>query len=107
MTEQEQLVYLQDQLNVQNEMIELVCKAGRRCCYDLAHAVSLLPESEYDYWKAREVGWRTLFESGTEVKDYRHRLHLEVDRLLREVEKLQKLLVENGIELPDNPDIPF
>ena len=88
------------------ELHELVCKAARRCMYDLRHCIDLIPDgSKADLYEHRFKTWEAIFEAGTGAKDYRHRLHHTIDGKQYEINKLLKLLKDNGITVPEDP--PF
>ena len=91
------------------EQYVLILKAARRCAYDLGHASSEIKHNDNFgsdfYWEQHE-GWLDIF-SPTGAKDYRHKLHQQIDNREYEIERLKKLCVKNGID-PEDPDaIPF
>lgn len=85
---------------IQHEQIELIVKAGRRCAHDLMHAASYIAaEEEQGLFHDQAHYWLTVFYPGGDGKDYRTRLH-------HEIERLHGLCLKNGID-PRDPDIPF
>ena len=96
----------------QNEYIELLVKAGRRCAYDLSHAADLVesysPEIK-ETFRLRAKHWQKVFNPGNDHKNYRAQLHAYIDQLEYKTHKLIKLLEERGIDHSEitQDDIPF
>lgn len=90
------------------EQYALILKAARRCAYDLAHASSDLwfATRKENIYHERHQMWLEIFEP-TGAKDYRHKLHLEIDNLEYEIKRLQKVCTENNIDFVDQDAIPF
>ena len=87
------------------EQYTLVLKAARRCAYDLRHAADgAKDKEEAKIYHDRAYMWQEIF-SPTGGKDYRHRMHSEIWKLESEIERLLKVLNENGIE--ETKHIPF
>ena len=96
------------------ETHEIMIRCARRCAYDLDHAVDMIRLDEGDWrveirdmlrQKARY--WIGLFASGNSVKDYRLRLHADLDDRDREIERLRGLCEANGIDHQDPRGTPF
>lgn len=74
------------------ELLELVVRSGRRCAYDLRHAIECLgmrDKESASLFDGRAEHWLTVFDPARGPKDYRTQLHLEISRLegqLREAE---------------------
>lgn len=82
---------------LQQELFEVIVKAGRRCAYDLRHAggqLTMNPQTreEGKLFEARAQMWLTIFDPANGPKDYRSRLHDEIDRLELEVSRLRRKL---------------
>ena len=91
---------------IQQEMLDLAIKAGRRASYDLRHAVSHIDSPEWaNLFYDRAQMWLDIFDLDSGIKDYRHTLHKKIDKLESENNRLKRLLKENGIEDPE--EIPF
>jgi hypothetical protein len=88
---------------IERELFELTVKAGRRCAHDFEHCSEdigrVSPYMTSSEWNARAREWLRIFYPGGGPKDYRARLHYEIDRLTA-------LLERNGID-PRDSDIPF
>lgn len=91
------------------EQLELITKAGRRCAYDLLHAASCIRnEREAKIFHERAYMWLNVFNPGDDGKNYRHRLHREIEILEDHVAELQQLCAKHGIDhTKTGPDIPF
>lgn len=88
--------------------LELMTKAGRRCAYDLRHAASCIHDpAEQQLFHDRAYMWLNVFNPGSDGKNYRHRLHIEIDRLETRIEKLVALCEAAGIDVHSDQDIPF
>ncbi len=92
-----------DPPQAQRELLELMVKAGRRCAHDLAHAVSLIgmrepPRELAVEFHRRAQQWREVFYPDDGPKNYRARLHAEIERLQDRVDELEKLCAEHGID---------
>ena len=89
------------------EQYMLVLMAGRRCAYDLAHVAGTLygHSSTSSMFSERAEMWQNLFtpQGG---KDYRHRLHKDIQELEIKLEKLENLCEFHNIDLPYEK-IPF
>lgn len=93
------------------ELLRLITKAGRRCAYDLAHAVSSICDpADADLrkmYERRAQLWQSVFNPGCDQKNYRDRLHHKIDQMHEEIDRLQKLVTSLGGD-PTNPDgFPF
>lgn len=88
------------------EQLELVTKAARRCAHDLNHAAADVyfaagtREISAKFWQDRADMWRRVFYPGNDGKNYRHRLHAELERL-------EQLCRDHGIDPTDPDSIPF
>lgn len=92
--------------DAQVELFELLVKSGRRCAYDLQHAVDHMPSGEFRDMLERRAGfWKTVFNPASGMKDYRHKLHCDIDELEMRVAGLLRLCKENGID-PGKYDDP-
>lgn len=99
-------------LDAQNELMELIVKAGRRCAYDLRHAADFIPASEAEFrdiMYARAAHWLKVFNPGDDHKNYRHHLHMVIMNRDALIEQLIKRCEDNGINVEDlkDSDIPF
>ena len=97
---------------VQQELYELVLKSARRCAYDLKHASDDIPrdvlfcgESRGEMWNNQGNSWIKIFQPDG-MKDYRHRLHREIDIMDIKITGYQRILKEHGID-DDTIEIPF
>ena len=103
------------------ELVEINClltKAGQRCAYDLRHACAdiwrLTPKTNEagdkiaynEIWAQRSHMWLEIFDINGGGKNYRHDLHIEIQRLESQVANYQKFLKEQGIEDPFDK-VPF
>ncbi len=95
------------------EQHEMFIRFARRCAYDFAHAVDFLPR---DHWICTDLRmherpqyWLTLFKAGNPSKDYRLKIHGEIDKLNAHVAALEKFCDEKGLmnERPHLNDMPF
>lgn len=92
------------------EELELMVKAGRRCMHDLDHAacdLSVYNRAASTLWSERAALWRGVFYPGRDQKNYRSRLHSEIDRLADELARMRKLCDEHGVDWTSGADIPF
>lgn len=95
------------------ETHDLVIRSARRCAYDLAHALDLVTLDKWNQdivasLRAKQRLWIGIFASGNTAKDYRSELHQALRKSELEIERLRKLLKDNGIEdLADRDRIPF
>jgi hypothetical protein len=87
----------------QNEYLELLVKAARRCAYDLAHAADSIPRHDefHKVFTERAYMWQKVFTPGDDGKNYRHRLHGVIGDLERKIEKLRKRCEDNNIDISD------
>lgn len=77
--------------NFEKEHYELLLKSARRCAYDLKHSAATQQSPEFmQIYMQRAEMWIGIF-SPDGIKNYRHELHQEIDRL-------RSLLRMNGIE---------
>lgn len=93
-----------DDVEILREQHELICKAARRCMYDLKHCIEALGEENsdrYDLYSSRFKNWELIFEAATGAKDYRHDLHRHMASQEWKIRKLKKLLEDNGIAIPE------
>lgn len=94
--------------DIAREIHALTVLAARRCAYDLKHAAQDLGGPAGDLYLERAGMWLDIFNPTDGPKQYRHSLHNEIFHLECQVDRLKKLLEDNGIEDPDDPDkIPF
>lgn len=94
----------------QQEHIELLVKAGRRCAYDLKHATDFMKGDDdlRDALVKSYEKWLTVFNPGDDGKNYRHRLHHTIIELDRKCETLMAICKRNKIETPwDEDELPF
>lgn len=91
------------------EQLELVTKAGRRCAHDLAHAASMIKEpAEQEMFHERAYMWLAVFYPGSDGKNYRSRLHRQLDEQQVYIERLEDLLEKAQIEHKHlDPRMPF
>jgi len=92
------------------DQLELITKAGRRCAYDLAHAVDCMPQNDVLTELLREnvKMWKSIFNPGDDGKNYRHHLHNTINQLECEVERLKKLCEQHNISHVDiEREFPF
>lgn len=103
--EREDVVILREQL-------QLAIKAGRRCAHDLDHAADLmgLPTMAAEYskqYRERAGMWAAIFYADGGIKDYRHRLHHDIWKLEREIDRLKEACEAADIDPTDPDGIPF
>ena len=97
---------LQEQVYILQETLDLTAKAGIRCAHDFRHAVDYMPNDVRPLFSSRVENWIKIFRRDG-PKNYRHELHMEIDRLEDENKRLKDLCEKHGIN-PANPDgIPF
>jgi len=85
--------------DLQKELFELLVKAARRCAYDLGHAIDNIDNRDIaSEFRERQRYWLTIFDPANGPKEYRHRLHIDLMRVSRELEDAIKLLDANGIK---------
>jgi len=97
------------------EMITLLMMAGRRCAHDLGHALSELPRTDPDDWRAglhqrlhaKHDYWRAVFYPDDGGKNYRTQLHRRLDDANDRIARLEELCRANGIDPTDPNSIPF
>ncbi len=87
------------------ETLELTIRAARRCAYDLGHAADLIAlgrmnEEMATLFRERSKHYIGLFQSGNSMKDYRHRLHDEINEHESTIERLRAVLAEHKIDDP-------
>lgn len=88
--------------------LDLALRFGRRSNYDLLHAIDFIPPrwaSFADHWRAAARARLAVLVAGNTVKDYRLKLHMELDAAHANIERLQGLLQAAGVEDPER--IPF
>lgn len=102
----EQIEEVTDMNKMTSELLSLSIKAGRRASYDLLHACDDIPDKKCsDQYRQRAEMWLEIFNFDNGMKDYRHSLHKEIWNLEFKVDRLTKLLKENGIV--DEDGVPF
>lgn len=91
------------------EQVELIVLAARRCTHDLEHATSYIaPGEEHDLFRERVHMWRKVFYPAGDGKNYRHRLHYEIDELSAYADRLEAELEKHGIKHNcGDPRVPF
>lgn len=92
------------------QQVELIYKAARRCAHDLAHAASYIQQKEEQQeFHARAQMWLQTFYLDGSGKNYRHRLHTEINELSAYADRLEARLEENGLSYSDldDPRMPF
>lgn len=97
------------------ETHEIMIKCARRCAYDLGHAISLMHMDKndwrrpiYDQLQANQEHWIGLFRSGNTMKDYRIKLHNDIDNRDAEIARLRAIIEAHGIDgAYTDDDIPF
>ena len=90
------------------ETLAITVRCARRCAYDLAHAADFVRDPQWErIYVERATHWQRLFSSGASMKDYRLRLHSQIDEQEVLIERLRAALkVATGSEyLPD--EVPF
>ena len=81
------------------ELLELTVKAARRCAYDLAHAADMVKDDHFrPIYRDRARHWLKVFNPADGPKDYRARLHYELDMKDMEIERLKSQLMRAGVE---------
>lgn len=97
----------EEQIEVLSEMLELSIKAGRRMMHDYKHMLSEIPEDNLfkDDFKERAQTWESIFYPDNGMKNYRAKLHKEIERLQWELDHANKKLKEHGLSQDD--DLPF
>ena len=95
------------------ETLAITIRCARRCAYDLSHAADLLPDDQSlagtfkPHFAAKADHWQSLFSSGTSMKDYRLRLHQDLDDQARLIDQLRKELKDLGHPGLLHDEIPF
>lgn len=89
------------------EEYTLLLKAARRCAYDLSHSAwgNQTPELA-DRFETRARMWINIF-SPDGVKDYRHRLHNDIDKLELRIDRLREFCTKNGLDPEEVDDTLF
>ena len=82
---------LQDPVDSLKELLEVTTKAGRRCAYDLSHAIDLIPRDDPFVQSLRERAelWLSIFNPANGPNDYRNSLHHEIFKLEGEIVQLR------------------
>lgn len=92
---------LRKTLNETIELLELTIRSARRCAYDLKHAAQSVNDTNLaEFMQERASFFIKLFQSGSDVKDYRHKLRKKIDNLEICVDTLRAKLKEQNIEDP-------
>lgn len=81
------------------ETLSITLRCARRCAYDLSHAAEMIPRTGapwHDRMRNKADHWQSLFSSGTSMKDYRLKLHLDLDKSEHTVERLRAELIKLG-----------
>lgn len=95
------------------ETLAITIRCARRCAYDLSHAADLLPDDKSlagsfkPHFAAKADHWQGLFSSGASMKDYRLRLHSDLDEQVRLVERLRAELKRLGHSGFLDNEVPF
>jgi len=88
-------------------------RLARRCAYDLRHTVDAIPQDHFMIARLRmnEAAnyWTSLFAKGNPGKDYRLKMHSEIEDLRKRNDKLLKLCRDNNVDVTSviGADIPF
>ena len=96
--------------DAQNEYIEILVKAGRRCAYDLRHAADEIASPIYrTKMYERADLWLKVFNPADDHKNYRHHLHDVIGELERQIDKLVARCAEHNVDVSDiiKDDLPF
>lgn len=89
------------------EEYALLTKMARRCAYDLSHAAFSGNSPELaDMYEGRARMWLKIFAPDG-VKDYRHRLYSDIDKLEFRVERLREFCKKNGLDPEEVDDTQF
>lgn len=102
------------------ELLEITVKHGRRAAYDLKHCVSdfemvitrpsfaehYIKHNRVERYEHKSSHYLTLFNRGRGTKDYRIRMHGEMDELERKIDRLESQIRELG-GTPAGDEIPF
>lgn len=103
-----QSLVLPEPVSVLSEQLSLSIKAGRRCMHDLSHAVDHIEHKETRLIYQQRVDlWHSIFYADDGVKNYRHKLHHEIDRLQRDNARLRALCISAGVDPADPESLPF
>lgn len=96
------------------ETLEITIRCARRCAYDLSHAADMIPSDIshlYGPWRKRMQSkadyWQSLFSSGASMKDYRLRLHRDLDERDHKIERLRSELIALGHSGWLENEVPF
>lgn len=94
------------------ETLAITVRCARRCAYDLAHAADLIdhrgPWADFaNRFEHKAAHWQSLFSSGASVKDYRLKLHEEIEKNERIIERLRDRIVELGGKRFLEDEVPF
>lgn len=89
------------------EEYALLTKMARRCAHDLAHAAwgNHGPEMAREFERRAEM-WLDVFAPDG-VKDYRHQLYNDVDKLEFRVGRLRDFCKKNGLDPEEVDDTVF
>lgn len=89
------------------EEYALLTKMARRCAYDLDHAASSIRDTRFGpRFSERAQMWIKIFAPDG-VKDYRHQLHNDMDKLEFRVERLREFCKKNGLDPEEVDDTQF
>ncbi len=91
------------------EMYLILLYSARRCAYDLRHAADALPESLSEVSRLfhdRSHWWLKLF-APDQIKEYRHDMQRQIEKLEHEVFKLRAELRSHNIESKVPTNDPF
>ena len=98
---------IKEQFDIQAELLELSIKAGRRAVHDFDHLLNQCELSEGDkaFFRERLDMWKKIFYPDDGMKNYRAKLHYDINYLQTQLDVAQKLLREHGID--PEPNLPF
>lgn len=90
------------------ETLAITVRCARRCAYDLSHAADMVSDGQWaSRYRARSEHWQSLFSSGASMKDYRLKLHRDLDERERTIERLRARLKELGHSQWLENEVPF
>lgn len=101
------LMHLSSPWRDMTEEYTLLLKSARRCAYDLSHAAwgPTTPDMS-DMFERRARMWLNIF-SPDGMKDYRHRLHNDIDKLEFRIQRLRDFCVKNDLDPEEVDDTQF
>lgn len=98
------------------ETHNILIRCARRCAYDLGHALEMIDSESHvahihaetiEHLRRNQRHWEMLFASGNSMKDYRLRLHHEIEAKDEMIRNFRELCAKNSLIAWFDDDIPF